>query len=429
MANSAADSLNIIGYYGEMELSTAEKKVRIVMAERLQSVVEKYYETARTILSDEKSSKRKKDILLAAAVLSLKNAYLSIFDKYYSAYINALGTGGEPYSAVDAWKRRRAYDFALWITQTAQREPNLAFSESHAAAVTRTEVNAIGNLAAMDAAYRRGERFKTWKTFGDLKVRPTHKAANGQRVPLDMPFTVGGYQMMFPNDSSLGAPVGEVVNCRCVMEFDDGNGLTNREERGIMGVGSDDVALEYQRYGRNKSTLVNKSYIEGGEYRRKFNKISDNPEVNKALYNAAKIALKHRSGTELEDMYWFDGTTGQIISKEINAVNPRIVTYSDKTKSAIRSNDSIIALHTHPSSMPPSVDDFNACYNNGYKCGFVVCHNGKIYGYSSEQFINPKLYELSIGDYIDSGLSEFEAQMHTLIDLKRNYKIDFWEVE
>lgn len=93
----------------------------------------------------------------------------------------------------------------------------------------------------MDAAYRQGKRFKTWKTFGDLKVRPTHKAANGQRVPLDMPFTVGGYEMMFPNDSSLGAPAGEVVNCRCVLEFDDGKVLTNSDERGIMKTGSEQM--------------------------------------------------------------------------------------------------------------------------------------------------------------------------------------------
>lgn len=224
---ASVDRLNVL-YYGEMELTAEEKKLRIVMAGELQSTVGKYYDTVRVILSDDKTSKRKKDLLLAAAVLSLKNAYLSLFNKYYPSYINAAGGGnGETYSAIDAWKRRRAYDFALWITQTAQRASNLAFSESHAAAVTRTEVNAVCNLAAMDAAYRQGKRFKTWKTFGDAKVRPSHKAANGQRVPIDMPFTVGGYEMMFPNDSSLGAPAGEVVNCRCVLEFDDGRVLTN----------------------------------------------------------------------------------------------------------------------------------------------------------------------------------------------------------
>ncbi len=191
------------------------------------------------------------------------------------------------------------------------------------------------------------------------------------------------------------------------------------------------MALEYQRYGRNKDTLINKTYIESGEFRRKFDSATDNPTLNKALYNAAKTALKHRSGTELEDMYWFDCATGKIIAKEINSASPRQIMYSAATKSAVSSAEggSVAALHTHPSSMPPSVEDFNACFRHGYKCGFVVCHNGKVFGYTSEQLLSAKLCELSIGDYIDSGLSEFEAQMRTLADLKRNHKIDFWEVK
>ena len=53
------------------------------------------------------------------------------------------------------------------------------------------------------------------------------------------------------------------------------------------------MALEYQRYGRNKNTLINKSYIDGGSYRKKYDKLTDNAEVNKALYDSAKAALKH----------------------------------------------------------------------------------------------------------------------------------------
>ncbi len=63
------------------------------------------------------------------------------------------------------------------------------------------------------------------------------------------------------------------------------------------------MILENQRYGRNKDTLVNKSYIESGEYKRKFDNATDNPNVNKSLYICAKNALKHRSGTELEEEY------------------------------------------------------------------------------------------------------------------------------
>ena len=39
------------------------------------------------------------------------------------------------------------------------------------------------------------------------------------------------------------------------------------------------MILENQRYGRNKETIVNKTYIESGEYRRKFDNATDNPEV------------------------------------------------------------------------------------------------------------------------------------------------------
>ena len=40
----------------------------------------------------------------------------------------------------------------------------------------------------------------------------------------------------------------------------------------IMKSGSDVVALENQRYGRNKSTLVNKTYVDSGEYKRKYDR-------------------------------------------------------------------------------------------------------------------------------------------------------------
>ena len=202
------------------------------------------------------------------------------------------------------------------------------------------------------------------------------------------------------------------------------------EERGIMNMRSDTVALENQRYGRNKNTVVNKTYIDSGEYRRKFDKISDNQNVNRAVYNAAKTALKHRSGTELEDMYWIDGDTGKIIAKEINSVEPRKVYYSDATKKNISAykHGNVITIHTHPSSMPPSVSDFNSCFNNNYKCGYVVCHNGKLYAYESRQNLSERLYDAYLGKFIRQGLDEFDAQFRTLEKLKENYDIDFWEV-
>ncbi len=232
---ASVDRLNIL-YYGEMELPAAEKKLRIVMAGAFQDAVRKYYDTVRAIISDEKTDKRRKDILLAAAAVSLRKAYLGFFDKYYERYVSAIFQGGEPYYGVGAWRNQHALDFAVWLTRTARGEPNIAFENSHSMTVTRTEINAMCNLAALDGAHRSGMRFKTWETFGDGKVRPSHKAVGGTRIPIDEPFTVGNSKLMFPNDTSLGADAEEIVNCRCTLKFDRGTPLTNANNRGIMRV-------------------------------------------------------------------------------------------------------------------------------------------------------------------------------------------------
>ena len=188
------------------------------------------------------------------------------------------------------------------------------------------------------------------------------------------------------------------------------------------------MALEYQRYGRNKDTLANKTYIESGESRRKFDKLTDNPNVNKSLYDCAKSALKHRSGTELEDMYWIDSSTGKILLSVTDSTDKRAIVYTDKIKNVIKSKTAIITLHTHPGSMPPSIDDFNSCFKNGYEIGVVICHNGRVFKYSSKQEISKLLYNLYIGEYIDKGNNEFDAQLKTLEKLKENHLIDFEEV-
>lgn len=204
--------------------------------------------------------------------------------------------------------------------------------------------------------------------------------------------------------------------------------LDNGGRCGIIGIGSENVALENQRYGRNKDTLVNKTYIDSGEYRRKFDNLTDNPEVNKSLYACAKAALKHRSGTELEDMYWINSDSGEVVAFEIDSSDKRSIVYSDKTRKAVSDNNDLIAIHTHPSSMPPSAADFNSCFRNDYKIGFIACHDGKIFAYTSSEEISESLYEMYIKVGVLDNLSEYDAQLSALNKLKAICKIDFWEV-
>lgn len=190
----------------------------------------------------------------------------------------------------------------------------------------------------------------------------------------------------------------------------------------------DNVSLEYQRYGRNKETTINHTYINSGEYRSKFDKITDNISINRILYNKAKEMLNHRSGTKYEDMYWIDGVTGEVLASALNEQQESTVKYTDAIKKAISGKENLIAFHTHPNSMPPSAADFNSMLTHEYSIAFVLCHDGKIIQYLSNQEISGTLYNLYLGEYLDNGYTEFEAQWKTLEKLKENYDIDFWEV-
>ena len=189
------------------------------------------------------------------------------------------------------------------------------------------------------------------------------------------------------------------------------------------------MALEFQRYGRNKSTLINRAYLESGEYRRKFDQIPGNLSVRRSLYQKAKEALLHRSGTAYEDMFWIDETTGSVVLEITDSNVERAILYTDRIKRTVKNCSNIITLHTHPSSMPPSVSDFNSCFRNNYKMGIVAAHDGKIFVYTSEQEVNETLYYLYIASCLKEGCDEFTAQVKAIERIKQNCQIDFWEAK
>ncbi len=197
---------------------------------------------------------------------------------------------------------------------------------------------------------------------------------------------------------------------------------------GIIKAGSENVALEYQRYGRNKDTLVNKTYVDSGEYRRKYDKLTDDPEVNKTLYDCAKAALKHRSGTEFEDMYWINTDTGKVVFSITDSTEKRAILYTDNIKKSIKDFKNAVTIHTHPSSMPPSISDLNSCFTNNYSVGFVACHDGKVFRYTSEEFVSESIYNLYVQRYINDGYDEYNSQLKALKRLSESFKIEVSEV-
>jgi len=94
--------------------------------------------------------------------------------------------------------------------------------------IARTEVNRATNYASNLAAKKYGfVTVKEWLSARDKRVRGNpikgqhdkadHWDLNGMQVAENEPFTDprNGSQLMYPGDSSLGAPAASVCNCRC----------------------------------------------------------------------------------------------------------------------------------------------------------------------------------------------------------------------
>lgn len=122
-------------------------------------------------------------------------------------------------------------------------------------------------------------------------------------------------------------------------------------------------------------------------------------------------------------------STGEVIASALEEEEPSAVVYTDKIKKKIAGKKNLITMHTHPSSMPPSVADFNSNLEHGYATSLVICHDGTVYGYTSKQKVENGLYILYINRYIKEGYTDKIAQLMALEKLKENYEIDFWEVE
>lgn len=61
---------------------------------------------------------------------------------------------------------------------------------------------------------------KVWRSAGDLRVRHTHRALNGESVRFGEEFvSPSGARLRFPMDSALGAGAEEIINCRCDCEY------------------------------------------------------------------------------------------------------------------------------------------------------------------------------------------------------------------
>lgn len=106
----------------------------------------------------------------------------------------------------------------------AGRRQGIAITETQAPAeaTKATEAETLGGLppSVLGGSRRQTEMIKTWDAVLDSSTRGAHVEADGQEQPMNQPFYVGGQELMFPGDTSRGASVWNIVNCRCGVTYD-----------------------------------------------------------------------------------------------------------------------------------------------------------------------------------------------------------------
>lgn len=376
------------------------------------------------------------------------------------------------------------------VAQQLAAYTNIGFN--NAVRIARTEGHRIQIQSTMDTCYKAKEKgadvVKQWDSTLDKRTRKSHQKVDGEIRELDEPFSNG---LMFPGDPAGGAA--EVVNCRCALlqrarwalddeftkrdsftgelrEFNNPKDydefkkwyfskenlrytnyvevlekryktsnlktllskMTDGEYNHFRKLESESpMWKEHERITKSIVYAVDSKTLESRSFVEVFDKMTNDSALRREYLRNSKEMLKHRSGQNGEDLYLYNTKTKRWV-KSTTGKEAGTPEYTDEIKEAIlkANKGELISFHNHPASMPPSADDINAAFHNGYSKGYVLCHNGKIYEYTaSDRYINISLYNLRIADFQEKGYTEFEAQLETMKYLSKMYGFEFKEVK
>lgn len=140
-------------------------------------------------------------------------------EQYLAAASNTFEQVGD-----DLWATARSelldgFEKGESIDQLAARlRASAGMTAKKAVLVARTQVLDASNAGSIATARASGiDMQKEWMSAEDLRVRPEHVLANGQKVDLNAKFTVGGYECDRPHDPTL--PPALRYSCRCTTGY------------------------------------------------------------------------------------------------------------------------------------------------------------------------------------------------------------------
>lgn len=223
MARQKNDELNILSfdtYFGEMELSAAQKKERISLAEKFLDILLYLFSWVDVaVANDENPSEIEAQIdeeieweLWAAIPGEVR--YLVPGGMTYE---DALDKGVNLREVPNLRKHIETIALSIAATTAAHIGQEYYTSYERAFDIAGNEVNAVYNNSDFNAAVASDKTTKTWHTIKDERTRPAHWDMDGVTVGINEYFIVGGEPMLYPH--WIEASPQNVIGCRCAVTY------------------------------------------------------------------------------------------------------------------------------------------------------------------------------------------------------------------
>lgn len=169
---------------------------------------------------------------------------------------------------------------------------------------------------------------------------------------------------------------------------------------------------ENSHKGKNRETEIAKSKIESPEYGRRLSSLNEREKVSKTIASEMKEMLRHRNGTEYEDLAFVDSITGKALRRTDYNHRMSVLPNENMMKMVNHAKEySVIAIHNHPHSGVPSVADVFSAYKKKYKYGLIAAHDGSIYKYSVTVNFSKPIYISALANLERGGYTESAKRM------------------
>lgn len=188
-------------YFEVMDISEEQKEERVEFAEKL----------------DEQ-------LLFLFSLIGIYTIYGTVeenrqyfIDTFKSRYGELIGD----YVDIDSYLETYLLNYSENLVDVTIRNLDKLYylSEERAFSNACDGANDVLNYTDFVNAILIGKTKKQWVDIRDSRERKSHIAIGGKTINIMDIFHVGNSEMLFPHDTSLGAGVEEIANCRCSIKY------------------------------------------------------------------------------------------------------------------------------------------------------------------------------------------------------------------